>query len=1127
MVKDGRLYRSEREGSPIDVGNPEWYDWLEQHNSFLLVDRVGIMTVRKSGTAPSELDWKASCMRMGKRFRISLGPSHELTLSRLRAAIRRLAGKHMQGGSTPTINRGATPTDAINRAPTINRGATAPRRLAGKHTQGGSTPTINRGATPTDAINRVPMPPRGRDQSGPYATLRHPADAINRVPTAGSPSSLIQTKLYRPRSGGDVIPRPHLFESLNAGLRGKVTLVCAPAGFGKTTLLAEWVQTSERPTAWLSLDENDNELAVFVHSLTAALQSVFPDAFQDMASLFKAPQFPPPGHVATLLINEFPTQSLSPRQGDRGLPAPQAGFQPSRQGTTDVPEEIILVLDNYHLIHTYEVHSLLETLIEHLPAQLHLVLASRSDPPLPLARWLAQGHVKEMRHADLRFTLEETEAFLTRVLGSVAAHEAAGALEEWTEGWIAVLRQAALSLRNTADHAVFMERLGSYPARSISMYLVEEILSQQTPAVQELLERLSILEQFCAGVCAATLGGNASHEQVQATLNWLEHSNLLLVPLDERQGWYRFHHLFQQLLQQRLQARISQEDIAMLHRRASAWYLTDAPQASGQGLIEEAIQHALAAGDGSDATKLVEAHLHWTFEQEQWVQLERWLRLLPEELIQSSPALLVARAWIMQARGQLTDFPRLLTTAEGLLSTSGSSTPDLEDLQSRILHALIAVCWSDFQYFTGQAQASLESAQSALRWVAPGEGFVASLAFFFLALSNQATGHEDVALVALNQVLRNQLTNRHDTARLLFAQALVYLAAGKLPQVENAARHLLGLAQEADLVLSQNWAHWLLGVVHYEWNKLDAAVYHFSAVIANQNHAHFWAVRDAMCGLALSYQAQGLGTQAQETARTLLAWVQEQHNMRELMTAYAFCGQLALLQDEVEAAEQWLEMAGEQEVLGPMLFFKDPPITQARLLLAKGDEPSVAQGQALLSQLLQHVETMHSTRKTIKVLALQAWAYDLQGCETEALEAFERALVLARPGRFIRTFADLPPLLRVLGELRKRRKTRQAVDNKLDAYLSHCLAAMSPTPAQAVSTGELMRQEGLEPLTERELQILRLLEKDLTNREIARELVVTHGTVKLHTKHVYRKLSVNNRRAAVALARELGLLATT
>ncbi len=315
-------------------------------------------------------------------------------------------------------------------------------------------------------------------------------------------------------------------------------------------------------------------------------------------------------------------------------------------------------------------------------------------------------------------------------------------------------------------------------------------------------------------------------------------------------------------------------------------------------------------------------------------------------------------------------------------------------------------------------------------------------------------------------------------------------------------------------------------MVYYEWNKLDAAAYHFSAVVANQHQAHFWMVQDALCGLALTYQAQGLGTQAQETARTLLALVQEQHNIRELMMAYAFCGRLALLQDEEEQAEQWLEMAGEQEVLGPMMFLEDLPITTAWLLLAKGDEVSVADGQVLLTHLLQHVEAIHSTRKTIQVLALQAWAYDLQGRETEALAVLERALALARPGGFMRTFADLPLLAKLLHELRKRRKARQSVDKKLDTYLQGILAAMNPVAAHAVSKEELLQQEGLEPLTERELQILHLLDKELTNKEIARELVVTPGTVKVHTNNVYRKLSVNNRRAAVTLSKALGFLAT-
>jgi LuxR family transcriptional regulator, maltose regulon positive regulatory protein len=1027
-VKDRRLYPSETDADPIVVGTPAWYDWLEHHTSFIFEDHVGGFTAQKISLSPHGLYWKASRTQAGKLYSFYLGHSHGLTMARLQVAARTLASEH-----TPTEPTDASPTE------------------------------------PPASIHQAPQT----------------------AATVGLYNILVKTKLHRPRSGSDVIPRARLIERLNAGLSGSITLVSAPAGFGKTTLLVEWVQTIDRPTAWLSLDEHDNELRMFINSLAAALQSVFPDAFQATAGLLKAPQFPPPDRVATLLIHDL----------------------------ADLPDDVILVLDDYHLIRMSEIHTLLNLLIEHLPPQLHLVLATRSDPPLPLTKWRARGHLNDLRGADLRFTLEETEAFLARVLGNEAAHETAVALEERTEGWIAVLRLALLSLRSTADRAAFMERIRHSLDRSISNYLVEEVLAELTPAQQELLVQTSMLEQFCAELCVAVMGHEDVHEQVQATLDWLERANLFLVPLDEHQGWYRFHHLFKQLLRQRLQAHSSQEELATLHRRASAWY-------GEQGLIEQAIEHALVAGDASGAASLVEAQFFWAFELEQLVQMEYWLGLLPEEQIQGYPTLLFARAWILQAHGQLKDLSHLLTAAELLLETSDSSARDLDVPQRRRLHALIAILRSQFQYFTGQVQASLESARSALEWIPPGEEYVASLTQVFLAWSNQAIGNEDVTLVALQRALRDHSLHVNSTARLLFAQANVYLAAGKLHQVEHTARHLLQIAQEGDLVLSQNFAHWFLGVVYYEWNKLDAAAYHFSAVIAKQHQAHLWVMLDATRGLALAYQAQGLGTQAQETARGLLAWVQEQHNVHELIAAYAFCGRLALVQDEVEEASQWLELAGDQEVLGPMLFLEDPPITKA-WMLAKGDEPHVAQGQALLSHLLQHVEAIHSTRKTIQVLALQAWAYDLLGRVPEALAVLERALALGRPGGFVRTFADLPPLAKLLHELRKQRKARQEVDKQLDTYVQRILAAMNPLASHAVSKEELLRHEGLEPLTDRELYILRLLEKDLTNKEIARQLVVTPGTVKVHTNNVYRKLSVNNRRAAVTLAKALGLLAAS
>ncbi len=1021
-VEWGVLYQSENNIDTILVGTPAWYDWLEHNTAFVFTDPTASFIVEKSSSISPE--WLATTINASKLYRVSLGSTQTLTLSRLQTAAHKLEVQLSQSKST--------------------------------------TLSPIKPAVPTNAA------------------------------TAGSSDSLIQTKLYRPPSRSNLIPRPHLLTRLNAGLSGKVTLLCAPVGFGKTTLLTEWMQTNRRTTAWLSLDEDDNEVAIFVRSLAAALKSVFPNALHATISLLKAPQFPPPGRVTALLINEL----------------------------ADVAEDIVLVLDDYHLIYNSEVHHLLEALIEYLPAQVHLAVATRSDPPLPLVKWLAQGCLNELRQADVRFTLEETEAFLTLVLDNETAHKATSVLQEQTEGWIAVIRLAALALRNTTDRSGFLEQLSSYLPRSLSRYLSEEILNQQTPAMQELLERISILERFSIDTCAALLGDNASHEWLQASLERLERENLFLVPLDEYEGWYRLHRLFQHFLRLRLQKHSSGDEIATLHYRASTWY-------AGQGLIEEAIQHALAAGDGSGAAKLVETRFFSALEREQWGQVERWLRLLPQEYIQSSPVLITAQAWVEQVHGQITEIPRLLIVAEQLLATRSDDVAETGNPHSSFLRTLIADLWSWFQYLTRQPQETLQSARSGLSWLPPGEGYISTRSWMFLALSNQAIGQEDVALDILHKALKEQVTSPNDTARLLLAQTLVYLAEGKLHQAEYSAQHLLRLAERTDLALSQHWAHWALGTVAYERNELGTATYHFSAVIANQHQAHFWTVRDAMCGLSLTYQAQGLKQEAQATATTLLEWMQDQHNMDDLMRAYAFQGRLALLQNELEQASRWLELAGEQEVLGPMLFLEEPVVTKVHLLLARGDEQDVAYGQELLAHILQHVEAMHITRKMIKLLTYQAWAYDLQGRETEAVETLEVALALGHPGGFVRTFADLPQLSNVLAKLRKRRRVSQVGDGQLDKYLLNIQVATKSLPAHAVSMKELLRQEGLEPLTERELDILRWLERDLTSREIASELVVTPGTVKLHIQHVYRKLGVNNRRAAVTLARVLGLLAPT
>ena len=1028
-VTGDRLDRAETKSDPIILGTPEWYDWLEQNAAFTFVDAEGTFTARKSMMRTGGSYWKAYCKFRGKIYRMHLGYSHALTQEKLQATAR----------------------------------AFADSRVFEKRSHISSV-------QPSASGTATSMSPRK-------------ALDIDRSMT------LIQTKLNGPRKRSDLITRDRLLKRLKEGSGGPITLVCAPAGFGKTTLIAQWIQSTNRPTVWLSLEEHDDELHIFVRLLASALQNAFPEAFYGIGSLLETTRFPSIEQVVSLFINDL----------------------------ADFPDDLILVLDDYHLIRNREIHTLLELLVEYLPPQLHIVLATRSDPPLPINRWRVNVRLNDLRPADLRFTPEEMEAFLRNELGKDVERETIASLEDRTGGWIAILRLVALSLRSISDIPAFMKQLDRHTDYSIQSYMLEEVLSQLAPAIQDILVKTSILEQFCAELCIAITDSSIPFEDIQAALDWLERSNVFIMRLVDRQGWYRFHHMFGQLLKQRLRSLSSREELATLHQRVSKWYVE-------QGLVEQAIDHALEAGDVSSATRLVEAQFLPSFEQEQSVQMEYWLGLLPEEQIQGSPCLLVARAWLLQAHGQLKDLPRLLTSARMLLEKSDSNVSDVANPQRRPLQALIAILWSQIQYFTGQVQASIESASAALELLQPGNEYIASFALMFQAWSHQSIGKEDTALAILNNALRERSTHPNVTARLLLAQGIVFLAAGKLHQVEHSARHLLQIAQGANVTLSQNFAHWFLGVVYYEWNNLDAAVYHFSAVIANQHHAHFWVVQDALRGLALTYQAQGLDSQAQQAARMLTELVQEQHNMEGLMAAYAFCGRLALAQDDEEQAEQWLDMAGEQEVRGPMPFLEDAPITRVWLLLAKGDEVSVARGQALLKHILQHVETIHNTRKMIEVLALQAWAYDLQDRENEALEILERALALARPSGFMRTFVDLQGLTKALHELRKSRKSRQEVDRKFDAYVQQILAAMNTGTVLPVSTEALLQQEGLEPLTDRELGILRLLEKDFTNKEIARQLVITTGTAKVHISNVYRKLSVNNRRAAVSLARALGFL---
>jgi len=466
------------------------------------------------------------------------------------------------------------------------------------------------------------------------------------LPGEPLPAQILTTKLYVPRTRPTLVPRPRLTERLNAGLSGMLTLIAAPAGFGKTTLLSDWLPTAGRPAAWLALDAEDNDLSSFLHYLVAALQTIAPAIGNAALALLRSPQAPAPEALITALLNDI----AGPTDG--------AAFPPS-----------ILVLDDYHVITAPPVQQAAGFLVEHLPPQLHLVIACRAKPELPLARLRARGQLCELRADQLRFTAEEARTFLTKTMGLPLVDADVAALEERTEGWIAGLQLAALALQDRADRSGFV-RTFSGSNRYVLDYLVEEVFNRQPPHIQIFLLQTSILDRLCGPLCDAVVGREASDVGLvddarrsslsassQLLLEQLERANLFLIPLDDERQWYRYHHLFSEVLRKRLTHGGHGDFTAALHRRASTWY-------EQQGLIAEAVQHALAAGATDQAARLVEQASLTMMQRSELQTLQRWIEALPTDLVRARPWLALRYAWLLRLNGDLPAAEAWLRDAE-------------------------------------------------------------------------------------------------------------------------------------------------------------------------------------------------------------------------------------------------------------------------------------------------------------------------------------------------------------------------------------------------------------------------------------------------------------------------------
>ncbi|MCL4299892.1 MAG: HTH-type transcriptional regulator MalT [Anaerolineae bacterium] len=907
----------------------------------------------------------------------------------------------------------------------------------------------------------------------------------------------------------DLVARPHLLKRLNEGVARPpgVILVSAPAGFGKTTLISAWFSGRMKTedgrqkeedfihpfnVAWLSLDEEDNDPARFLTYLLAAFQKTDPalgQAAQEMLQAQGVHSLSPEALITTL-INDIATNSC----------------------------EWMLVLDDYHLIQTPTIHSALTFLIDHQPPNLHLVLTSRADPPLPLARLRARGRLLEVRAADLRFTPDEAKQFLNQVMGLQLSPADSAALEARTEGWVAGLQLAALSLRGLSDASGFIQAFsGSH--RHIVDYLAEEVLHRQPEAVQTFLLQTAILDRLTGPLTDVLTGQDNGQEMLET----LERANLFIIPLDQERRWYRYHHLFAELLRFRLQ-RLLPEQLPELHRRAAEWY-------EANELVNEAIHHAVAAGDVERLTRLVTTHAQPRLQQGEILTVTGWLAALPQAVLLSQPRLCLVQAWVLHLTRRQPAIEPFLQAAEQGLS---AADPDAAAIQGEILtiRAYGAVDQNQFQ-------AAIDLARQALAQLPEANVFARSTSALALGHALHILGETEPAVAAVTESvsLCRAAGNALGALYGMGIWAALLGQQGRLRQADN-------ILQEAfQWVAEYHWQqvppvgvlYLRLADIRREQNELAAAEQLLQQGIQRAELGALVVAARSYAYLARVKQNQG----DWETARAVLEKLGQLSRQWEMghEVAYfaAFRAYLALLRGELAQAETWAAQiaawqAGEVKPYPrefELLVLARLYLTQAQ---AYGEDAYLLKALVLLEWLIEQAEQAGRMGTVVEILVLTVVARAAQSDPAGALVALERALTLAAPEGYVRIFLDEGP---AMADLLRTIQTQSGWADQ--AYVAKLLAAFeaenqAPQPAAALSTlgrnfsGNLSPAALIEPLSDRELEVLRLMAEGYSNREIAEKLIFTVATAKKHAEHIYGKLDVRSRTQAIARAQELNLI---
>lgn len=930
--------------------------------------------------------------------------------------------------------------------------------------------------------------------SPPKAAIPANSNGIYRQENVSLPGPLLATKLFLPRARPDLVARPRLLAWLNQASQRQLILISAAPGFGKTTVLAQWLgqlsaslhqqngvtdrQSSSlslhpsalKRVAWFSLDENDNDPARFLTYMIAALQTLQPGLGESALWLLQTPKPTAIEIVLAELVNSLSTFS----SGDFGL-----------------------VLDDYHLITSEAVHKAITFLLDYLPPNMHLIITSRVDPPLPLARLRARGQLAELRAAELRFTPEEVTALLNRSVGLNLSRDEVAALEEQTEGWAAGLQLAALSIQASSDANSFI-RAFSGSHRFVLDYLAEEVLRRQPENVQTFLLQTSILERLSGPLCDAVTGRNDSQQMLEK----LEQANLFLVPLDEKRGWFRYHHIFAEFLRTR-----NNGDLTGLHRQASQWL-------EEQGQIDEAIKHALVSIDYERAARLIEQVAQAMLMRGELTTLSRWLDSLPGEIMHLRPKLYIFKAWSQVINGQLSDAEQGLVEAERTLGTVGSEASQIAAIRS-----LVAAFHIDIPRL-------LELSGQAVKAMAEDNLFVRSVVAWSRAFPAMLNGETEAAIRAFSEAekVARKAGNLLICVSSLCQMAELNISKGQLREAARMYREAIQFAQEYNPQqprAATGMAYMGLSMVLIEWNELDEATrYANEGIEASKEWGELITV-DGYVSLVRLKNIQNDLEGAMECLKKIEQLARQLDNppIDDMITAHQ--ARIWLRHGLLDKAIEWADKVN----FDPSVFFLHTWITPTTLVRIRMAQGHLSEAERYLGYLRRRVESGQLNGHLIEVLTLESLVLQARGKTSEALARLEQTFTLAEPEGYIRIFVDEGrPMANLLKSFLQSAPHRTS--GKLQRYAGKLLAAieapseLSPTLASQAGTGD----SSSPLLSERELKVLRLVGANLSNQAIARELMVEVSTIKTHLLHIYNKLQVHTRREAVEQARQLKLL---